>query len=104
MLQTFCTDDITHTDQVHVVCWHLDGQVTLGDPELEVHLFLAANGAGLHFFNRRRTVVWVYDRLADLKIHVMIPLSRPQVYHASQSAPRVAPGRLRRHHIGFAAI
>ena len=62
-------DDIAHTDEIDVVGGDLDGEITLRHTEFEVDLLFALDDPGLHFGDRRRSVVGVNDCLANLKKH-----------------------------------
>src|SRR5690606_24855373 len=69
LVEPLLADDVTHADQVDIVCRHLDRQVTLGDIELEVEFLLALDDALLDLNGGCSTVVRVNDGFADLEEH-----------------------------------
>src|SRR5690606_20701251 len=65
LLQAFLADDVAHSDQVNVLGRHLDGEVALGHPELEVELLLAPDDLLRDCFDLGRSVVGIDDGLTD---------------------------------------
>ncbi|MCY1187320.1 hypothetical protein D9M73_282830 [compost metagenome] len=81
MIQALLTNYIAHTNEIDIFCRNLDGQITLGNLKLEIHLLFALDGAHLDLFDHCCTVVRVDNCLANLKNHVDKPLSHYPVYH-----------------------
>src|SRR5690606_4663149 len=71
-VETLLADDVAHAHEVDVLRRDLDGEIALGDLELEVHLLFAANLAGLDLFDQRRAVVRVDNRLAYCERHLQM--------------------------------
>ncbi|GHG41978.1 hypothetical protein GCM10012320_04490 [Sinomonas cellulolyticus] len=81
MLEAFLAHDVADPDKVHILGRYFNRQIPLSHLELEVHLLFALDGAHFDLFDLGCTVVGVNNRLANLKNHVDIPLSRRLVYH-----------------------
>ncbi|GAB4100970.1 hypothetical protein GCM10028789_31360 [Sinomonas halotolerans] len=100
MLEAFLAHDVPDPYEVHVLRWHFNRQITLGDLELEVHLLFALDGAHFDLFDLGCTVVGVNNRLANFKNHVDFPLSRLPLYHGRARGPgagsRMRPGMTRK--------
>ena len=70
--EALLADDVANTHEIDVLGGDLDGQVALGDLELEVDLVLAADGPGLDLFDQRCTVVRVDDSLPNRESHLQV--------------------------------
>src|SRR5690606_3756765 len=83
LLEAGLVNDVADAHEVYVLCGNLDGQVALGDLELEVHLLFAADDARLDVLDLGRPVVRVDDGLANNEVHMCTAPyeSGPQVYH-----------------------
>src|SRR5699024_2322071 len=97
LVQALLVHHVAHADQVDVVGGDLDGQVALGDPQLQIGAVFALDGASLDLFDECSTMVRVDDGLADGKVHVDGPLSAEQssrgglCYHSRSVVPAPSP-------------
>ncbi|GAA2300830.1 hypothetical protein GCM10009853_066540 [Glycomyces scopariae] len=69
LFEALGTDDFPDADELDVLGWNLDREVTLFDAQHEVFLFDTADGASLYSFNECGPVVGVDNGLADTKTH-----------------------------------
>src|SRR5699024_7137519 len=95
LLQPLLADDVPYADEVDVVGRDLDGEVALGDPQLEVELLLASDDLLRDGFDEGCSVVRIDDGLTDGEGHGdKAPWSRgmPILARGNGVIPRLARG------------
>jgi len=84
-LQARFVNDIANADHLNVVGWNFNGEVSLGDAELEVLLLFAHHHANLDFDDACCTVVRVHDCFAYFERHLRVfPSPDLQFYHSTR--------------------